>query len=150
MYLKSVTCVCIRAPTFITTHYSIMVELTPIPSFNITLSVPKNARGPQSATGNHPVGPLLVSSYFSEPPSPLPSSRAWRLSVECGSLFSSIQVSIIVICVQNFQGQQQSGEIKSFHPELSLEEFQAHKQHKYTEILMHLCRIHTMSPSLSK
>ena len=81
----------------------------------------------------------LIKSYL--------ANESFQSRVRCGSFFSSIQVSVTVICVQNFQGQQQSGEIKSLRPELSLEEFQPHKQHIYTEILMPLCRIHTMSPS---
>lgn len=85
MHLKSTTCVCISVLTII---LRIMVELIPIPNCHTTLSTPKNASGPQNTTGNCHTGLLPVSSFFSsEPPSPLPSSGGWRVSV---GLFSPL------------------------------------------------------------
>ena len=53
-----------------------------------TLSTPKNANGPRNTTGNCHMGPLHVSSFLSSgPPSSLPSSGGWRVSV---GLFSPL------------------------------------------------------------
>lgn len=117
-------------------HYRI-----PIPNCNTTVSLTKNAEAPEeiretAPSVSHMVLLTLIRATISHcfPP-------------EDGS-FSLAQVSVTGICVQNSQGQQQSGEIQTFRPELSLEEFEPHKPQKYTEILMPLCRIYTMSLSL--
>lgn len=103
-------------------------------------------KAPQNTTGNCPTGSLHVSSYFStEPPPPLLSSGGWRLSVghfsplyKCQSWSSVSKVSQVSSSQAKLNHSAQSSPWRS----------SSHTSSTNTQILMPLCRIHTMSASL--
>lgn len=136
MHLKSTT----EANHVLTIILRIMVELIPILHCHTTLSTPKNA-SPQNTTGNCHTNSFL--SLLSSPQShhlhclPL-SDEGW-----CGVFFLYTSVSHSHLCPKFPRS---AAEKLNYPPRTLLEEFQPHKQHKYTEILCLWCRIHTCHP----